>query len=184
MLLDAARSQLLVVDLQMRLLPAILESEKVIERTKVLLQAAGRLGVPVTVTEQYPRGLGSTVPAIADALPIETIILPKTSFSAAGDPAIAAHVAALRGQGRDQLLICGTEAHVCVLQSALGFRESGLHVFTIGDAISSRAAHSIDATRGRLLHAGCHWVTMEMVVFEWLEQAGTEDFRTLSPLLK
>lgn len=184
MLLDAARSQLLVVDLQVRLLPAILDGARIIERTKVLLQAARRLGVPVVVTEQYPKGLGSTVPAIADVLPIDSIIMPKTSFSAAGDPAIAAHVSALRGQGRDQLLICGAEAHVCVLQSALGFQEGGLNVFTIGDAISSRAAHNLEAAQARLLHSGCQWVTTEMVVFEWLEQAGTDDFRALSPLLR
>ncbi|MBF9232029.1 isochorismatase family protein [Microvirga alba] len=184
MLLDAARSQLIVVDLQARLMPAILDSERVIERTEILLQGAGRLGVPVTVTEQYPKGLGSTVPAIVEALPLDAIILPKTTFSAAGDQATAERIAGLRAQGRDQVVLCGAEAHVCVLQSALGFKTNGLHVFVVGDATSSRAEHSVSAARARLVQAGCHWVTMEMVVFEWLERAATEDFRALSPLLR
>ncbi|WP_230531891.1 isochorismatase family protein [Microvirga roseola] len=184
MLLNAKRSHLLVVDLQARLMPAILNGEAVIRRTGVLLQAAGRLGVPVTVTEQYPKGLGPTVQAVIDALPEEMMSFPKTSFSAAGDQAIAERVSTLRGSGRDQIVICGAEAHVCVLQTAMELRTAGYDVFVTADAVSSRAAESVSAACARLLHAGCHWVTTEMVVFEWLERATTEDFRALSPLLK
>lgn len=184
MLMKAERSHLLVIDIQSRLMPAIQDSEQVIRRTNALLQAAGRLGIPVTVTEQYPKGLGPTVSPVIEALPAGTAVLPKTSFSAAADSATLERVTSLRGSGRDQLVICGAEAHVCVMQSALGFRSAGLEVFVVADAVSSRSAHSVSAACARLLHAGCHWVTMEMVVFEWLERAATEDFRALSPLLK
>jgi nicotinamidase-related amidase len=184
MLLNANRSHLFVVDLQARLMPAIFEGERVIQHVSTLLQAAKRLGVPVTVTEQYPQGLGPTVPSVADALPADATVLPTRTFSAAGDPATAERVASLRGDRRDQIVICGTEAHICVLQSALGFKNAGLDVFVVADAVSSRSPHSVNAACARLLHAGCHWVTTEMVVFEWLERAATDDFRALSPLFK
>lgn len=181
MLLDASRSHLIVVDVQQRLLPAILDGEHLLQRIAVLLQGAQRLNVPVTVTEQYPKGLGPTVGAVSEALPPGAVVLPKLSFSAARDSAI---VERLKSQGRDQLVICGTEAHVCVLQTALGFRASGFEVAVVSDAISSRAAASVSAACARLIHAGCQWVTTEMVIFEWLAQAGTDDFRALSALIK
>jgi nicotinamidase-related amidase len=184
MLMDQERSHLLVVDLQARLMPAILDGDAIVPRVNILLKAAGRLGVPVTVTEQYPQGLGPTVPAVLETVPADAVVLPKTSFSAAGDPATAERVTSLRGRGRNQLVICGVESHVCVLQTTLGFRNAGFDVFVVADAVSSRSAHSVSAACARLLHAGCHWVTTEMVVFEWLERAATEDFRALAPLLK
>jgi nicotinamidase-related amidase len=184
MLLSAQRSQLVVVDVQARLMPAIAEADQVLANVSILLKAAGRLGVPVTVTEQYPKGLGATLGSVLKALPSEAVVLPKISFSAAGDAAIAERVAALRGEGRDQLVICGAEAHVCVLQTALAFRNAGFNAFVVADAVSSRSPHSVNAACARLLHAGCHWVTTEMVVFEWMERAATDDFRALSPLIK
>jgi len=184
MLLSAKRSHLLVVDVQAKLMPAIHEADSTLRNISVLLQAASRLGVPVTVTEQYPKGLGPTVNSIAAALPSATPVLAKTSFSAAGDPAAAERVAGLRGEGRGQLVICGVEAHICVLQSALGFKDTGLDVFVVADAVSSRSQHSVNAACARLLHAGCHWATTEMVAFEWMERAATEEFRALSPLFR
>lgn len=185
MLLNAARSHLMVVDMQARLMPAIHDGDQIVSRARILLAAAQRLRVPVTVTEQYPKGLGPTVPEILEAArPSEPVVLPKTAFSAAGDPATMERVAALRGEGRDQVVLCGAESHVCVLQTALGLKGAGLNVFVVADAVSSRAPASVSAACARLLHAGCHWVTTEMVVFEWLEKAGTDDFRTLSALIK
>jgi len=184
MLMNAERSHLIVVDLQARLMPAILDGETIIPRVNILSKAAARLGIPVTVTEQYPQGLGPTVSAVLESVPGDAVVLPKTSFSAAGDRATAERVTSLRGRGLNQLVICGVEAHVCVLQTALGFRNAGFDVFVVADAVSSRSAHSVSAACARLLHAGCYWVTTEMVVFEWLERAATEDFRALAPLLK
>jgi len=184
MLMNAERSHLIVVDLQARLMPAILDGETIIPRVNILSKAAARLGIPVTVTEQYPQGLGPTVSAVLESVPGDAVVLTKTSFSAAGDRATAERVTSLRGRGLNQLVICGVEAHVCVLQTALGFRNAGFDVFVVADAVSSRSAHSVSAACARLLHAGCHWVTTEMVVFEWMGEAGTEDFRALAPLFK
>ena len=125
MLLDAKHSHLVVVDLQERLMPAIHDGESVLQNARILLAAAARLGVPVTVTEQYPKGLGNTVQPVQEALPPEAVILAKTAFSAARDAGIAERVTTLRSAGRDQLVVCGTEAHICVLQSALGIQAHG-----------------------------------------------------------
>lgn len=184
MLLDARRSVLLVVDLQERLLPAIHEAERVLHHARMLLAGAGRLGVPVVVTEQYPKGLGPTATAIREALPAGSRTVEKTAFSGAAEPAVSDALGALRQQGRDLLVVAGTEAHVCVLQTALGFAAMGHPVAVVADAVSSRSPHNVSAATARLLHAGCQWVTAEMVLFEWLERAGTDDFRALVPLIK
>jgi nicotinamidase-related amidase len=184
MLMNASRSHLLVVDVQARLMPAIHEGEGLVRNLATLLEAAKRLGVPVTVTEQYPKGLGTTLPSLAEALPNDAVTLSKSTFSAARESSIAERIATMRGSGRDHLVICGAEAHICVLQTALEFKTSGFEVFVVADAVSSRSPHSVSAACARLLHAGCHWVTTEMVAFEWMERAATDDFRALSSLFK
>lgn len=184
MLIEAARSHLIVVDLQERLLPAIPAAPQAVARTLVLIAAAEQLGVPVSVTEQYPKGIGPSVAAVREALPASATIHEKISFAASGDEAFATHVDAAREAGRDQLVICGTEAHVCVLQTALGFRQLGYHVFVVGDAVASRDPASVLYARDRLLQAGCGWVNAEMVVFEWMERAGTDLFRSVVKLIK
>lgn len=184
MLIDASRSHLIVVDMQERLVPAIRDGDRVVSRIGILLECAKRLGIPVTVTEQYPKGLGPTVTPLQEGLCDTARTLSKMSFSAARDEVIAARSAEIKSQGRDQLVICGAEAHVCVLQTALGFRASGYDVAVVADAVSSRATESISAACARLLHADCHWITTEMAVFEWLAEAGTDDFRALSPLIR
>lgn len=184
MILSAKHSSLVVVDLQARLMPAIHDGAAVVANTKILLRAAARLGVPMTVTEQYPKGLGPTVPDVIESLPNDAVILPKVTFSAMRDPATAERMSLLRGEGRNQVVLCGAESHICVLQTALDLRSAGLDVFVVADAVSSRSPHSVSAACARLLHAGCHWVTTEMTVFEWMERAATDDFRALSPLFK
>jgi nicotinamidase-related amidase len=183
-LLEASRSLLLVVDVQERLMPAIAERERVEKQAGVLVAAAGRLGVPILVTEQYPKGLGHTVEALAAALPETAARRPKVTFSGAADESIAAWAEERRAEGRDQMVVCGAEAHVCVLQTALGFRRDGFAVSVVGDAVGSRSPQSVATACARLLHAGCGWVATEMVLFEWLERAGTDDFRALMPLIK
>jgi nicotinamidase-related amidase len=178
--LAAASSQLLVVDMQERLLPAVADAERVIARVRLMIAAAARLGVPVTVSEQYPKGLGATVATLREALSQDAAILPKLSFSCLGEPALAARLAAL---SRPQLVVCGAEAHVCVLQTALTALATH-EVFIVADATSSRDPANARLAMDRARAAGCVIVSSEMVVFEWLERAGTDDFRALAPLLK
>ncbi len=182
MLLDRARAQLLVVDVQDRLLPAMHDGEAMVERCAVLMQAAHRLGIPVMVSEQYRKGLGATV-ARLDNLKGE-VVMEKMHFSCAADPAMAAHVEGLARAGRNQVVVCGIEAHVCVTQSALGFQAMGLPVTVIADAVTSRRPESVRIACDRLSAAGVQIANTEMAVFEWLHQAGTPEFKDLAKLIK
>lgn len=183
MLLDRARAQLLVVDVQDRLLPAMHEGEAMVERCAVLMQAAQRLGIPVTVSEQYRKGLGATV-ARLDNVKGGAVVLEKMHFSCAANPAIAAHVEGFARSGRSQVVICGIEAHVCVTQSALGFKAMGLPVTVVADAVTSRRPDSVRLAFDRLSAAGVTLANTEMAVFEWLHQAGTPEFKDLAKLIK
>ncbi|RMD61820.1 MAG: isochorismatase family protein [Alphaproteobacteria bacterium] len=180
MLLHAAASCLIVVDVQTRLVAAVSEAPRVIANARLLLDAAAHLDVPVLATEQYPEGLGATVPALADAL-APSARFPKITFAAAAD---AAFVERLRALKRPQVVLLGMEAHVCVLQSALGLLREGMTVYVVADAVASRDPADARAAVDRLVRAGAHIVTAEMVVFEWLERADTPAFRALLPALK
>ncbi|MDW3207410.1 MAG: hydrolase [Alphaproteobacteria bacterium] len=179
MLIDAKQSLLLTIDVQERLLPAIHEGDRVLANCLKLIEAARRLEIPALCSEQYPKGLGPSVPELKAALASDEI-MPKLHFSCAADPDMARRIAE---SGRRQLILCGVEAHVCVLQSAFGFREAGYDVFVVLDAVSSRSPDSVAAARDRFLAGGVSVVTLEMVLFEWLHQAATPEFRDLRGLI-
>ena len=180
MLIDAARSLFLLVDVQENLGPVVADPRAVYRNCGLLLRAANRLGVPVLVSEQYPKGLGPTLGELRQLVP-DDAVMTKMHFSCAADPAIAARV---RGLGRDQIVVAGTEAHVCVLQTALGFKQAGYQVFVAGDACSSRVAANHASALARMAAAGIGVVTTESAVFEWLHVAGTPEFKDLIALIK
>ena len=180
MLLDAARSALLLIDIQARLAPATAESGQVIARTRILIEAARRLAVPILVSEQYPQGLGHTVEEL-QPLPEAAQVIAKTAFSAAREPRF---MSALRGLDRQQLVLCGMETHVCVLQTALDLVDQGFAVHVAADAVGSRQHARRELGLARMRHAGCTIVDSEMVVFEWVAQAGSDEFRALSRLIR
>ena len=180
MLLSAEQSLLAVIDLQERLAVAMHGLEPVLDNTAVLIQSADRLGIPVLLTEQYPRGLGSTLPRIGAMVPPERTI-EKMEFSAASNGEFQRRLAA---SGRSQIVVCGTEAHVCVLQTVLGLSGQGYTPVMVRDACTSRRVASLEAACARAAGAGAQVVTTEMVVFEWLRRAGTDEFRALSKLIK
>jgi len=180
MLIERDKSCLLVVDVQEKLAPAMTDPASVIRNAGILMRAAARLGVPLVVSEQYPQGLGPTVSELR-ALAPESARLAKVSFSCADDPALQQRVKAVQ---RSLIVIAGLEAHVCVLQSALGFRQAGYETVVVADAISSRAPASREAALQRLRENGVEVATTEMVVFEWLGQAATPEFKELSKLIK
>lgn len=182
-LLSASRSQMLLIDVQERLLPAMSQPDLALANCAKLAQAANQLGVPVTVSEQYPKGIGSTVEALKAHI-AGARVLEKMSFSCIADQAIAEHLSALKQAGRDQLLLCGIEAHVCVLQSALGAKAAGFDVFVAADATDSRTPASKALALSRMSQAGVQIVSTEMAIFEWLAIAGTADFKALMPLVK
>jgi len=169
-LITAEDSTLLVVDLQERLMPAIAGGDAVLENAGRLVQAAGRLGIGVTATEQNPAGLGPTVGAIGDLLPSPAIA--KTSFAAGIDP------------GPGTVVVAGCEAHVCVLQTVLALRAEGREVAVVADAVGSRREASRDRALDRLRAHGVDVVTTEMVVFEWLGSSENPAFREVQKLIK
>lgn len=175
MLIEAARSTLLLIDLQERLAPAIEGIADVLRHNLWLVDVARRLGVPVVATEQYPAGLGPTVPELAGRLATREIV-EKIHFSAAADGCLAALPALVR----PQVVLTGTETHVCVLQTALGLLAQGKEVFVVAEAAGSRRAADKALGLERMRQEGCRIVSREMVAFEWLQRAGTDTFRAIS----
>ena len=176
MLMRAETSCLLVVDFQERLMPAIHDAERVMANGAWLIQIAQRLAVPVLVSEQYPKGLGHTVAPIRNLLPAEAF-MEKVHFSCAADRDCMRRIDALE---REQIVVIGSEAHVCVLQTALGLRATGKQVYLVADAVSSRSPRDVELALARMRAEGVRIVSREMVAFEWLHQAATEQFRAIS----
>lgn len=141
---------LLVVDVQERLMPTIADRDVLKANCAVLLRMVSVLGLPAIVTEQYPKGLGPTVDEVTAAIPPGTPVLSKTRFSAI-TPEVEAHI---RDSGQSAILICGIEAHICVLQSVLDLRAGGRDVFLCTDAISAGQAHQIPHALRRMEEAG------------------------------
>ncbi len=180
MKLDRSRAVLAVIDVQEAFRPAVLDFEQVAHNTAVLVQGARRMGVPVLVTEQYPKGLGNTVPEVAEHLdgiaPLE-----KTCFSA-----VAAHGfhSALAELERDQLLLCGIESHVCVNQTAEDLLAGGFEVHVATDAVSSRTEHNRELGIHKMEQSGAHLTSVETALFELLRVAGTPEFKDVQKLVR
>jgi len=168
-LLEAGRSQLLVIDVQDGLAAAMPEAVRrgALAGLDLLARAAAALGVPATVSEHVPQRLGATVAALAPALGDATV-LSKTHFCAAADPAIAARLDAL---DRPQIVVAGMETHVCVLQAALVLAARGYAVHLAFDASAARAEADAALARDRAMTAGIVPVSADMVAFEWLRRA-------------
>jgi nicotinamidase-related amidase len=183
MLIDAGKSSLLVVDVQERLLSAMADAAQVVARCLVLLKAAKALDVPVTLSEQYPKGLGHTVESLgADAG--NAPVYAKLNFSCWRNISMRAAFINLHDTGRPQVIIAGIEAHVCVAQTALDLAQAGFGVFVVADAVSSRTQDSKALAMARLGQSGISVVNTEMVVFELLGKAGTPEFKELSALVR
>ncbi len=175
MLIDAPRSLLLVVDVQEKLLPAIHDHKRVVDNVVWLTRVAQKIGIPVAATEQYPKGLGRTAAALRALLP-ENAIAAKNHFSCVA----AQCLAALPGADRPQVVLAGVEAHVCVLQTALELVEEGKEVYVVADCVGSRREADCELALARMRQEGVRIVAREMVVFEWLGEAGTPLFKEVS----
>jgi len=180
MLMRAENSSLLIVDVQERLAPVMSDPRRVISGCALLMRAARRLEVPVIASEQYPKGIGPTVFDLREWLPPEGAV-EKLHFSCADEPVILDRLA---GTGRRQVVLAGIEAHICLLQSAIGLQEKGYEPFVVVDASASRRPENEEAAWIRLRQAGIPTVSVEMVVFEWLRVAGTPAFKELVALVK
>ena len=175
MLISADCSVLLLIDLQERLYPAIHDGAQVLEHNLWLTRLAQRLAVPVICTEQYPKGLGATLPVLRELLP-DAAIVEKIHFSAVPENKLFQ----APGGNREQFIVTGTEAHVCVQQTVIDLLACGRQVFVVDEAVGSRRPSDKALALERMRRHGADIVSREMVVFEWLRQAGTETFRQVS----
>ncbi|MEM9433772.1 MAG: hydrolase [Pseudomonadota bacterium] len=170
---------LCVIDMQERLVPAMQAPARTLRNTQTLVRVADEIGVPILLTEQYPKGLGTTVKEIRIATDLPAI--EKMHFSCMEDESFAN---AFRSLDRPQAILTGMEAHICVMQTAASLMEEGKDVFVVSDATASRTLESESACLERLGASGAGIVTTEMVVFEWLGRAGTPEFKQALQLIK
>lgn len=201
MLLDAEDSQLVLVDYQARLMPAIHEADQVVANAVRLAKIARLLQVPVWATEENPDGLGPTVdvlqPLVAGRVlskmefDATSVLLPRLApvakpqgGNARSLPKHLQKAAPPPAAGRESLVLAGCEAHVCLLQTALGLLEAEQEVWIVTDACSSRSERNRDAAFDRLAGAGAELVTTEMVAFEWLRDAGHPRFKEVLTIVK
>ena len=173
MLLSKEKSCLVLVDVQEKLTPYVQHFKNLIARCEWLLRLAQELDVPTVISEQYPQGLGVTVEPLREF----ATALHKVHFSCARDQAMKSHLQTL---GRKQIVLIGIETHVCVLQTAIDLIDSGFDVFVVVDAVSSRKELDHHYGLKRIKQTGGWLVTSEMVFFEWVEKAGTPEFKALS----
>lgn len=201
MLLDAEESQLVLVDYQSRLMPAIHEGDLVVANAVRLARIAQLLQVPLWATEENPEGLGATVDILQPL--VAGRVLTKTAFDAS-EALLPRLKPAARAQGgnarslpkhlqkavpaaaaaRESIVLAGCEAHVCLMQTALGLLEAEVEVWVVTDACSSRSERNRDAAFDRLAGAGAELVTTEMVAFEWLRDAGHPRFKDVLGIVK
>jgi nicotinamidase-related amidase len=174
--LDADRTTLVVVDVQEGFRKAIPDFDRVTKATATLIEGAEAIGIPVVITEQYPKGLGETVPEVAEHLPEGTRPLEKVVFS-------AAEAEGFDLEGRDQALVCGIETHVCVNQTALDLLADGVDVQVAEDAVGSRTDENKRVGINKMERAGAEITSVETALFELLGRAGTDEFKRVQKLI-
>ncbi|NLC17833.1 MAG: hydrolase [Clostridiales bacterium] len=171
----------LIIDLQERLVPAISGSAELIKNTAKLIRGLGILDVPMLVTQQYTKGLGMTVEEIVKAFGEDFSYYDKISFSCAMNEPINQAIAE---SGRKNIIICGVEAHVCVLQTVIDLIDQGYRVVLVEDCIGSRKEHDKLSAIKRAGLEGAIPATCESLLFELTQVAGTDKFKKISSLVK
>ena len=170
----------LVVDIQERLVPVMSGKEQLLKNCRMLIEGLQVLKVPVLVTQQYTQGLGMTVPEISSVInefrPIE-----KRDFSCCGEPGVMDE---LRRLGAQNVIICGIESHVCVLQTALDLKDAGFTPVIVFDAVSSRYPENLELARERFRHEGIMMTSAESVLFELTVSSAAPEFKAISRLVK
>ena len=181
--LSPTRAALLVIDVQERLVPAMPEAviKQLVKNTNVLIDAAARFGMPIVVSQQYPKGLGATIPELV--VPETAHRFDKVEFSAG----CTSQLAELRRgplASRDQWIVTGMETHVCVFQSVRDLANARQDVYVVADAVSSRTKQNWRIGIDLMRELGAHISSTEVCVFDLLERAGTDHFKALSKAIK
>ena len=170
-----------VIDIQERLLPPIFEKERLVRNSQLLIRLANILSLPVVLSTQYSKGLGKTIPEIASLLP-NVKAVDKLEFGCFGNGEFCSAIGVLSGRGT--LLLCGMEAHICVMQTALGALNQGLTVHVAADAVSSRTELNWKLGLERMKEAGAVVSSAEMMIYELLSKSGSAEFKEMLQYLK
>ncbi len=186
--LEREKCVLVIIDIQERL-AAAMDSEilaKVTRNANILLEAARRMGMPVVLSEQYPKGLGATVPVLRESLDAidELSRLEKVDFSICSADGYGEVAARLADKNRTQWILAGMETHICVYQSARALCEAGASVHLAVDAVLSRAKHNYRIGLGLAEKSGAHLTSTETIVMDLLGRAGGDDFKAISKLIR
>jgi nicotinamidase-related amidase len=179
-MLSIENTALVIIDIQEKLFRVMNEKERMLDNTRKLIQGSRVLGIPVLLTEQYPKGLGRTVPEIKELI-LEIAPIEKLSFSCCGD---SSFIEALKGMNRKQMLISGIETHVCVYQTAADLINTGYEVQVVADCVSSRNRENRDVALQKMRDMGIGVTTMEMALFELLKTADSDKFKAISQIVK
>jgi nicotinamidase-related amidase len=174
--LEADRTTLIVVDVQEAFRKAIPDFDRIARAAATLIEGAEAIGIPIVVTEQYPKGLGETVPEVGEHLPDDVRPLEKVVFA-------ASEAEGFDLEGRDQVLVCGIETHVCVNQTALDLLASGVEVQVAEDAVGSRFEENKRVGLHKMERAGAVMTSVETALFELLGRAGTDEFKRVQKLI-
>ncbi len=178
--LDVANTVLLLIDFQERLFPVMHDKDKLLQNVTKLIKGAKALEIPIVLTEQYPKGLGPTIPEIKELIP-EVKPVEKVCFSCTDEVAFNQ---ALKSFKRKQVLIAGIEAHICVYQTTMALARSGHQVQVVSDCVASRDPENKKATLFKLGSIGISPTTMEMALFELLKVAQGDKFKQISNIVK
>lgn len=179
-MLTTDNTLLLVIDVQEKLFKVMPDKESLLQNIRKLVQGCSLMGIPTVITEQNPAGLGSTIPEITSSLP-EALTIEKFSFSCCSEDHF---LEALRNTGRRQIIICGMESHVCVYQTAMDLKTAGYEVQIVADGIASRSSDNRELALQRLQSEGIRLTGVEMALFEILKTALSEQFKSISKLIK
>lgn len=180
-ILNLHSSVLVVVDVQEAFRSVINDLSEIASRISTAVRGMQTLGVPVIVTEQYPKGLGPTVEEISIILNADTPIIEKTSFGSCGEPKFAS---LLENSDAKQIILCGLETHICVNQTAHGLLELGCDVHLLTDCVASRFSADKEAGIAKMTAGGAKVSTVEMALFELLKDAGQAKFKEIQALIK
>ena len=175
MLIEKKKSNLLIIDVQEKLVSVMPKPHTFIDKITKLQKAANILGVPIILSEQYPKGLGKTIDKIKANMGVNNTIIEKTEFS----------VQITKISSPKHFIICGIEAHVCVLQTAINLIDDNTTIYIVEDAVSSRYENDYLTALSRMeKYQNIEIVSFEMVLFEWLRNSNTKEFKDISKLIK
>lgn len=170
----------LIIDIQERLFPVMYEKDKLLNNCKILIQGLRELAIPQIITQQYTKGLGDTLHEVKESVK-KFEYFEKRYFSCCDELPVVEKIKELKAKN---IIICGIESHVCVLQTAVDFKEAGFNPIVVMDCVSSRTKENIELAKERFRHEGILMVSYESILFELTRSSSAAEFRAISKLVK